>query len=191
MLAAVLAFNVPLFGSVVLLYASLVMYLASIIGVGIFISAISQTQQQVFLGAFLLAAATVLLSGFASPIDNMPDWLQTLTLATSCAISWLIVKGIFLKALPALLPREQPQDVVDHLAPDLDQQNVVAGQHEAEAIGHDDAVAQTAADLPRDAGGQWSATRHLPRDPRRQGGEAAECTPPVAVPQERAVVAAD
>ena len=100
-LAAALVFQVPLLGSLALLYASLVIYLASIIGVGLFISALAQTQQQAFLGAFLFTAPAVLLSGFASPIDNMPDWLQTLTMANPLRHFLVIVRGIFLKDLPA------------------------------------------------------------------------------------------
>ena len=100
-LAAAFVFKVPLLGSVVLLYASLVIYLASIIGVGLFISALAQTQQQAFLGSFLFTAPAVLLSGFASPVDNMPGWVQTLTLANPLRHFLVIVRGIFLKDLPA------------------------------------------------------------------------------------------
>ena len=100
-LAAAFVFEVPLLGSVALLYASLVIYLASIIGVGLFISALAQTQQQAFLGSFLFTAPAVLLSGFASPVDNMPGWVQTLTLANPLRHFLVIVRGIFLKDLPA------------------------------------------------------------------------------------------
>jgi ABC-2 type transport system permease protein len=80
-LAAVFVFHVPLRGSVPLLYASAVLYLAALIGIGLFISAISATQQQAILGAFLFGSPAILLSGFATPIENMPGWLQTLTWA--------------------------------------------------------------------------------------------------------------
>jgi len=45
----------------------------------------------------------MLLSGFASPIENMPDWLQTLTLANPVRYYMLIVKGVFLKGMPAVV----------------------------------------------------------------------------------------
>src|SRR3546814_4962726 len=49
-------------------------------GLGLFISAMSMTQQQAILGAFLFMVPAMLLSGFATPIENMPQWLQPLTL---------------------------------------------------------------------------------------------------------------
>src|SRR3546814_14062292 len=54
-------------------------YLAAVIGVGLFISSLAQTQQQAVLGAFLFSSPAILLSGFAPPIENMPDWLQAAT----------------------------------------------------------------------------------------------------------------
>jgi ABC-2 type transport system permease protein len=100
-LAAIFLFGVPLRGSLFLLYPSLVFYLAAVIGVGLFISSLSSTQQQAILGAFLFAAPAVLLSGFATPIENMPDWLQPLTLVNPLRHFLVVVKGVFLKDLPA------------------------------------------------------------------------------------------
>ena len=99
-LAAVYLFGVPLRGSLWLLYGSALFYLAALIGIGLFISALSSTQQQAILGAFLFAAPAILLSGFATPIENMPDWLQSVTLINPLRWYLLIVKGVFLKALP-------------------------------------------------------------------------------------------
>ena len=99
-LAAIHVFGVPLRGSLLLLYASLVVYLAAVIGVGLFISALAQTQQQAFLGSFLFMAPAVLLSGFAAPVENMPDWLQTGTLLNPLRHFLVVVKGVFLKAMP-------------------------------------------------------------------------------------------
>lgn len=98
--AAVFLFGIPLRGSLLLLYASALFYLGSLIGIGLFISALSATQQQAILGAFLFLAPAVLLSGFATPIENMPDWLQTITLVNPLRYFLIIVKGVFLKALP-------------------------------------------------------------------------------------------
>ncbi|MFD2232638.1 ABC transporter permease [Phaeospirillum tilakii] len=100
-LAAVLVFGVPLRGSLPLLYASGLVFLAAVIGVGLFISALSATQQQAILGAFLFMVPAMLLSGFATPIENMPDWLQPLTLLDPMRYFLVVVKGIFLKDLPA------------------------------------------------------------------------------------------
>ena len=100
-LVGVLVFRVPLTGSVTLLYASMVVYLAAVIGVGLFISSLAHTQQQAILGAFVFMVPAMLLSGFASPIENMPDWLQTATLANPIRHFMVIVKGLFLKNMPA------------------------------------------------------------------------------------------
>jgi len=100
-LVGIFIFQVPFHGSLLLLYVSMTVYLFAIIGVGLFISALSKTQQQAILGAFVFMVPAMLLSGFASPIENMPDWLQTLTLANPVRYFITIVKGIFLKGLPA------------------------------------------------------------------------------------------
>ncbi|MEM7441712.1 MAG: ABC transporter permease [Pseudomonadota bacterium] len=98
-LAAIYWFEVPLRGSLLLLYASLLIYQAAVIGVGLFVSSLSQTQQQAFLGSFLFAVPAILLSGFASPVENMPNWLQIVSLADPLRYFLVIVKGIFLKAM--------------------------------------------------------------------------------------------
>jgi len=100
-LAAVLVFGVPLRGSLLLLYGCGLVFLASVIGIGLLISALSATQQQAILGTFLFMVPAMLLSGFATPIDNMPDWLQPLTLVDPLRYFLVVVKGIFLKDLPA------------------------------------------------------------------------------------------
>ncbi len=101
-LAAVFIFGVPLRGSLALFYLGLFFYIVALIGVGLFVSAIAQTQQQAFLGMFLFAAPAILLSGFASPIENMPDWLQTLTMINPLRHFLVIVKGVFLAGMPAI-----------------------------------------------------------------------------------------
>jgi ABC-2 type transport system permease protein len=100
-LVGVSAFGVPLHGALTLLYGSMLVYLAAVIGVGLFISSLAATQQQAILGAFVFMVPAVLLSGFASPIENMPDWLQSLTLANPVRHFLVIVKGLFLKDMPA------------------------------------------------------------------------------------------
>lgn len=100
-LVGVWVFGVPLTGSVPLLYASLVIYLAAVIGVGLFISSLAKTQQQAILGSFVFMVPAILLSGFASPIENMPPWLQAVTLANPVRYYVAILKGIFLKDMPA------------------------------------------------------------------------------------------
>lgn len=99
-LAATLIFGVPLRGSLLLLYASGVVYLGSVVGLGLFISSLCATQQQAILGSFLFITPAVLLSGFATPIENMPGWLQAITLVNPLRYFLVITRGVFLKALP-------------------------------------------------------------------------------------------
>lgn len=64
-----------------------------------FISALSTTQQQAILGAFLFMAPAVLLSGFATPIANMPSWLQPATALNPLRHFLVIVRGVFLRGM--------------------------------------------------------------------------------------------
>jgi ABC-2 type transport system permease protein len=93
-------FGVPFTGSLVALYLSAVVYLAAVVGLGLFISAMSMTQQQAILGAFLLMVPVILLSGFATPIDNMPVWLRPVTLLDPLRYFLVVAKGSFLRNLP-------------------------------------------------------------------------------------------
>ena len=74
-----LVLNVPFRGSLILLYAAMIVFLTSIVGIGLFISSMASTQQQAIIGLFFYMMPAVLLSGYATPIENMPDWLQVLT----------------------------------------------------------------------------------------------------------------
>jgi ABC-2 type transport system permease protein len=101
LIVAPLVFGVPFTGSLILFYISLIAYMLALIGVGMLVSAASATQQQAFLGSFLVTTPLILLSGYASPIDNMPDWLQVVTYADPARYFLAIVQGLFLKAMPA------------------------------------------------------------------------------------------
>lgn len=103
LLVGVFVFRVPFQGSVPLLYLGMTVFLASIIGVGLFISSLAMTQQQGILGAFVFMVPAILLSGFATPIENMPDWLQTLTLINPLRYYLAMIKGVFLKGMPATM----------------------------------------------------------------------------------------
>jgi ABC-2 type transport system permease protein len=99
-LIGVLIYHIPFQGSALLLYASMTVYLAAIVGVGLFVSSLAATQQQAIIGAFCFIVPAILLSGFASPIENMPRWLQWLTVANPCRHFLVVSKGVFLKAMP-------------------------------------------------------------------------------------------
>ena len=99
--ATVFVFEVPLRGSLVLLYASALFFLAATVGIGLFISSLCMTQQQAILGAFLFVAPATLLSGFATPIENMPGWLQPITAVNPLRHFLVVTRGVFLKGMPA------------------------------------------------------------------------------------------
>lgn len=100
LVVAVLWFEIPFLGSALLLYGALVIYLLSVIGYGLMISSMVRTQQQAILGAFLFIVPAIILSGFASPIENMPDWIQALTHLNPIRYFLIVVRGVFLKDLP-------------------------------------------------------------------------------------------
>lgn len=102
-IVGVFVLGVPFRGSVPLLYLSLLVFVISIVGVGLFISSLANTQQQAVLGTFIFMSPSVLLSGFATPIENMPTWLQPLTYAIPLKYYLIIAKGIFLKDIPAYI----------------------------------------------------------------------------------------
>lgn len=95
-----LVLGVPFTGSLILYLLSLFIFVSSISGVGLFISAISTTQQQAMLGTFVFIFPSVLLSGYATPIENMPTWLQPVTYIIPLRYMLIISKGLFLKAMP-------------------------------------------------------------------------------------------
>ncbi len=99
-LAALFFFQIPMAGSFLLLYLSMFVFISSVIGIGLFISSLCSTQQQAILGTYVFMSPAVLLSGFATPIENMPDWLQTVTYANPLRYYLIIAKGVFLKAMP-------------------------------------------------------------------------------------------
>ena len=97
----IIFFKVPFVGSVWLYYFSLVTYLLSVLGMGLFISSICKTQQQAILGAFTFQMPAILLSGYISPVEDMPMFFQHLTLLNPIRFFLVIIKGVTLKAMPA------------------------------------------------------------------------------------------
>lgn len=97
---AIIFFKVPFVGSHILFYISMIMYLLSVLGVGLFISSICKTQQQAILGAFTFQMPAILLSGYISPVEDMPRFFQILTLLNPIRFFLVIIKGISLKNMP-------------------------------------------------------------------------------------------
>lgn len=101
LLVGVFLFGVPFTGSILLFYLCLFFFVSSISGAGLFISSLCSTQQQAILGTFVFMVPSVLLSGFATPIENMPEWLQPVTYLMPLRYMLVIAKGSFLKEMPA------------------------------------------------------------------------------------------
>ena len=113
-LAAVWWFDVPLRGGLLALYLGLVLFVIAVTGIGLMLSSLATTQQQALLGAFLFMVPTIILSGFATPIANMPDWVQDLTLINPMRYFLVIVRGVFLEgaSLPSLVSQYWPMAVI-------------------------------------------------------------------------------
>ncbi len=93
----VLFFDIPLHGSLGALYIGILLFLLSAVGVGLMISAIAVTQQQAVLGAFLFLVPAVILSGFSTPIANMPQVVQWLTYLDPLRYFLVVVRGVTLE----------------------------------------------------------------------------------------------
>ena len=97
---AVFWFEVPLRGSFALLLAMSLLYVLCTLALGLFISTISETQQQAMMTAtFFFLTPMIYLSGFIFPIENMPQVIQAFTYLIPLRYFLIIVRGIFLKGI--------------------------------------------------------------------------------------------
>ncbi|MDD4955540.1 MAG: ABC transporter permease, partial [Candidatus Omnitrophica bacterium] len=92
-------FHIPLRGNLLLLLLSTCIYLVTTLGIGLFISTVSSTQQEAMMSVFLFYMPAVLLSGFAYPIANMPKVIQDFTLINPLRYFMVITRSIFLKGV--------------------------------------------------------------------------------------------
>jgi ABC-2 type transport system permease protein len=99
-LAAVFWFKVPLLGSLLTLYTGILLFLLSGVGIGLMISSFATTQQQGLLGAFMFMVPAIILSGFATPIRNMPQLVQDITLLDPMRYFLVVLRGVFLEGTP-------------------------------------------------------------------------------------------
>lgn len=115
---AVYWFEVPLRGDVGALYVGMLLFLLSAVGIGLMISSLAVTQQQGMLGAFLFLVPAVILSGFATPIANMPELVQWLTYVNPLRYFLVILRGVFLEGdgFAELLPYYWPMAVIGVVA---------------------------------------------------------------------------
>ena len=100
LIMAWLIFSVPVNGSIVLLLLESSLFILTALGLGVLISAVSDTQQTaLMLSLFGLMLPTILLSGFIFPIENMPLPLQIISNIIPAKWFLIIIKGIMLKGV--------------------------------------------------------------------------------------------
>ncbi|HOK07035.1 MAG TPA: ABC transporter permease [Syntrophales bacterium] len=99
LLLAVFWFEVPFAGSRLLFLLGISLFLICSLGIGLFISTISRTQQQAMMTTFFFVQPAFLLSGFVFPIANMPTLVQWLTYLNPFRYILVIIRGIFLKGV--------------------------------------------------------------------------------------------
>jgi len=96
---AVFWFDIPIRGNPLILLFSAGLYLMTTLGIGLFISTVSRTQQQAMMTTFFFIFPATLLSGFVFPIDNMPEVVQWITYLDPFRYFLVIIRGIFLKGV--------------------------------------------------------------------------------------------
>ncbi len=112
--AAVLWFGLPFRGSLLALVVALSVFIVSVVGVGLFISSLSSTMQQSLLGSFMFIMPNVILSGFTTPIQNMPQWLQWGTLINPLRYIVAACREVFLQGgtLATIWPQLWPMALI-------------------------------------------------------------------------------
>ncbi len=94
---SILWFHVPFTGSFLGLYLGFFCFLMATVGIGLMISSLAVTQQQGLLGVFLFMVPAIVLSGFATPIANMPQAVQYITLLDPLRYFLIVLRGSFLE----------------------------------------------------------------------------------------------
>ena len=97
LLVATCWFHVRVAGSVTLLIMLSVLFLLTSLGLGIFVSTVSKTQQEATLSSFFILQPSIILSGYMFPVENMPAAIQWITYLIPLRYFLEIIRGIFLK----------------------------------------------------------------------------------------------
>jgi ABC-2 type transport system permease protein len=92
-----LIFNIPMVGNIGLVFLAAVIYLILILGFGLFLSTIANTQQQAMFVAFFFMIVFVMMSGIFTPVESMPVWAQKLNYINPIAYFMRIIRMILLK----------------------------------------------------------------------------------------------
>jgi len=90
-------FDVPIRGSLLLIFLAGGVYMLTTLGLGLFVSVLARTQQQAFMVGMLIMMPSILLSGFMTPVENMPGWLQPLSALTPVRHFVEILRSVLLK----------------------------------------------------------------------------------------------
>ncbi|HCM63419.1 MAG TPA: hypothetical protein DIT05_12885 [Morganella sp. (in: Bacteria)] len=97
LIIGIFGYKIPFNGSLILFYITMLIYTLSLVGIGLLISVFCQSQQKAFIGVFSFILPAILLSGYISPIENMPEWLQYVTLVNPIRHFTEISRAIYLK----------------------------------------------------------------------------------------------
>ena len=97
LLIAKIIFNVPILGNIVLIYLFTSVYLILILGIGLFISNHTDTQQQAMFIAWFFTVIFILMSGLFTPIESMPNWAQNVTLLNPIRYFVEVIRMVMLK----------------------------------------------------------------------------------------------
>jgi ABC-2 type transport system permease protein len=92
-------FRIPFRGEIWVLLGGTVLFLLCMLGVGLFISTVSATQQQAMVSAFFFIMPAITFSGFGFPISTMPQWLQYLTYLNPLRYFLVVLRGTYLKGI--------------------------------------------------------------------------------------------
>ena len=92
-------FGVPFRGSIGVLTIGSILFILCMLGIGLFISTISMTQQQAMVSGFFFNMPAITFSGFGTPISSMPEWLQALTYLNPLRHFLEVLRGVYLKGV--------------------------------------------------------------------------------------------
>lgn len=90
-------FDMPMRGSLGLLYSATAIYLLLVLSLGLFFSTISETQQQVTFAVYFFLMIFIMMSGLFTPVESMPQWAQYINHANPLFYFVKIMRGIILK----------------------------------------------------------------------------------------------
>jgi ABC-2 type transport system permease protein len=92
-----LVFGIPMRGNLLLVYLALMVYLIVVLGLGLWISTITRTQQQAMFVAFFVILIFLLMGGLFTPVDSMPDWAQAVAQANPVKHFVFIMRAVLVR----------------------------------------------------------------------------------------------